>query len=155
MTLALPFERIAALYLVSFASGIAHSLLYDLAYSLADALFKRTKWLNLFLTDLFVLVAAGCTQAVIFFIYTYGRVRIFALIMLFCGFLSYRIALSGFVRKKLEGLFGALIFVIKRIVAALVYPIAAPIRKAVKKKRARLTQRMMESIIELTGKGYR
>jgi hypothetical protein len=155
MTLALPFERIAALYLVSFASGIAHSLLYDLAYSFADALFKRTKWLNLFLTDLFVLTTAGCTQAVIFFIYTYGRVRIFALIMLFCGFLSYRIALSGFVRKRLDGLFCVLLFIIKRIVAALVYPIAAPIRKAVKRKRARLTQRMMESIIESTGNGYR
>ena len=155
MTLALPFERIAALYLVSFASGIAHSLLYDIVCSSADALFKRAKQFNLFLIDLFVLTAAGCTQAVIFFIYTYGRVRLFARIMLFCGFLSYRIALSHFVRKRLDMLFGVLIFVIKRIVAALVYPIAAPIRKAVKKSRARLTKMMMESIIESTGKGYR
>jgi hypothetical protein len=65
------------------------------------------------------------------------------------------LAFSGFVRKKLDGFFGVLLFIIKRIVAALVYPIAAPIRKAVKMKRARLTQRMMESIIESTGKGYR
>ena len=155
MTLVLPFERIAALYLVSFASGIAHSLFYDIVYSFADTLFKRARGLNLFLVDIFVLAVAGCTQAVIFFIYTYGRVRIFALIMLFCGFLSYRMALSHFVRKRLDMLFGVLIFVIKRIVAALVYPIAAPIRKALKKIRARLTKRMMESIIESTGKGYR
>ena len=155
MTLALPFERIAALYLVSFASGIAHSLFYDIVYSFADTLFKRARGLNLFLVDIFVLAVAGCTQAVIFFIYTYGRVRIFALIMLFLGFVSYRITLSAPVKKGLGALFGSVLFVIKRTVAALVYPIVAPIKNAVKKKRAITTQRMMESIIESTGKGYR
>ncbi|MCQ2399386.1 MAG: spore cortex biosynthesis protein YabQ [Clostridia bacterium] len=99
MTLSLSQWKILTMYFVSACFGIFCALIYDIV-----RVFRKKRRIKrdapiVFLEDILFFIFIGVSVSIIFFVYNYGRVRLFAFVSLFAGFAIYRISLSRFVLR--------------------------------------------------------
>lgn len=153
MSLTLSFERILTLYLTAFLCGFALGMVYDLMKSFGELLrsVRAIDALLAFFRDILFFVLAAFVFSVVFFVYTYGRVRLFALFMGMLGFVFYRSSLSRLITRLMLIITGTL----GKFIRLLTAPLEALVKAVKKKAENRKSRRIMDVIIKKAKNGYR
>ena len=153
MTLTEAPERVLALYFTSLLIGFLLGVIYDTAKAFRKRrkLHRVIEFMLTFFEDIVFFTFAGCTLAVIFFVYTYGRVRMFAVFMLALGFVLYRITLSRLVMK----FYLLILDLVSKAVFVITLPITYPIKRIRQSVRRKRHNKMVKRLTECARRGFR
>lgn len=160
MTLKISAQTVVLMCLTSFATGAALSAVYDIFRSSRStrSLKGVTESAICALEDLLFFTLAGCSAAIIFFVYSYGRIRPLALIAMAAGFWVYRKTISRpvlFILKRTDR-------GIRRLLRVILSMLTLPIAKifmlilgwALRAYRKRKTERVISALLRSAKNGF-
>lgn len=168
MTLKTEQVKILSMYACALLLGVFCALLYDGIRILRKARKSKSKSAKIIdtiltsLEDIIFFVFAGCASAVLFYVYDYGRVRIFVFVLEIVGFILYRCSLSKPIMKVSDLIIGIINKVILRIYERLLLPFVRKIREKIRQKRLvqrkkakkKQTAKTLAVLVSSSKKGY-
>ena len=122
----------------SFVTGFAFGGFYDVfrIRRLAFPGKKRKKLLTRFvqgfiigLEDLFFFLMLGCVCSVLFYVFSYGKVRPLALVTLFLGFLLYRVSIGRLVMSVADKIIKLIRLAFNLFVKKIIMPVVRTFKK--------------------------
>ena len=160
MTLRASAQTVIWMCLAALALGAALSAVYDIfrVSRSTRGFFKALEVAVCTLEDILFFLLAGASAAIIFFVYSYGRVRPLALLMMAAGFFIYRKTVSVPVTFLMKRADIAIRRAVRRIFAAILLPIASLVAllagAAERACRRARTKRAIRSLIRSAESGF-